>query len=308
MTKRRPSQRHSVRQKTSDSARQGTTRRTPRTRRSKTHTQEPGEGAWPTAITRIERNKILVRGYPLDEMMGRVSFGEAICLVLTGELPSPDVGRLIEALLVSAVDHGATPPSTLAARNVATTGAPVRAATAAGVLAFGSPLGGGGSIDGCFRFLEDGLNLVGEWVSYDDAARRMVDQCLEQAHTPPGFGHRFHTRDPRARRLLQIALELELEGRRVQLLRSVERVLVERCAASGDPPLPINIDGAIAAVCGDLGFDAETANVLFMVSRIPGLVAHAIEEQRRQPPMRQIDPTNHTYDGPGERRLPETRR
>ena len=125
---------------------------------------------------------------------------------------------------------------------------------------------------------------------------------------PPGFGHRFHTRDPRAARLLQLALELELEGRYVQLIRSVERILAERSAASGEPPVPVNADGVIAAVCGDLGLTAESASVLFMVSRLPGIVAHAIEEQQRQPPMRLIDPSDYVYDGPGERRLPETRR
>ena len=239
--------------------------------------------------------------------MGRVSFGEAVFLLLTGELPTADVGRLVEALLVSAIDHGATPPSTLAARNVATTGAPLRAAAAAGVLAFGSPLGGGGSIDRCFHFLDQGLGLVGEWVSFDDAARRQVDQLLAGGETPPGYGHRFHGRDPRAARLLQIALELELEGRYIQFLRAVERVLSER-HASDDAPLCINLDGAIAAVSGDLGLEAETANVLFMISRLPGIVAHVIEERHHQNPQRQIDPTSHTYDGPGERRLPETRR
>ena len=33
---------------------------------------------WRTSLTCIEPNKILVRGYPLDEMMGRLTFGEAI--------------------------------------------------------------------------------------------------------------------------------------------------------------------------------------------------------------------------------------
>ena len=50
---------------------------------------------------------------------------------LSGELPSPSVSRLIGAILVSSVDHGAMPPSTVVARNVATTGAPLRAAVAA---------------------------------------------------------------------------------------------------------------------------------------------------------------------------------
>jgi citrate synthase len=295
--------------KTAKASKTRTTGRTAASRRGPDRGLAAGaENGWQTSITLIEPNKILVRGYPLDELMGRVSFSEAIYLLLVGELPSPAVGRLMEALLVSSIDHGATPPSTLAACNVATTGAPLRAAAAAGVLAFGSPLGGGGSIEACFRFLDEGLGLVGEWVSYDDAARRLVDRWLAEGKTPPGFGHRYHTRDPRAARLMQMMLELELDGRRVQLIRAVERALAERRSTIGDRALPINEDGAIAAVCGDLGMDAETASVLFMISRLPGIVAHAVEEQQRQRPMRQIDPTRHRYDGSRERRLPETRR
>ena len=68
---------------------------------------------WRTSLTRIEPNKILVRGYPLDEVMGRLTFGESIYLLLMGEVPSPAIGSLMEAILVSFIDHGITPPSTL---------------------------------------------------------------------------------------------------------------------------------------------------------------------------------------------------
>ena len=78
---------------------------------------------WQTALTAIAPNKILIRGYPLDEMMGRLSFAEAVYLLLMGELPTPAIGRMFNAILVSSLDHGVTPPSTLAARNVATSGA-----------------------------------------------------------------------------------------------------------------------------------------------------------------------------------------
>ena len=94
------------------------------------------DGKWRTALTCIEPNKILMRGYPLDEVMGRLTFGESIYLLLMGEVPSPAIGSLLEALLISFIDHGATPPSTLAARNTATTCAPLRACVAAGVLGF----------------------------------------------------------------------------------------------------------------------------------------------------------------------------
>src|SRR5687768_18072160 len=127
---------------------------------------------WRTALTCIEPNKILVRGYPLDEVMGRLTFGEAIYLLLMGEIPSPALGRLMEAILVSFIDHGTTPPSTLAARNTATTGAALRACVAAGVLGFGKYHGG--DIESCMQFLDAGLELVRGGMSYRSAAGEMV--------------------------------------------------------------------------------------------------------------------------------------
>ena len=260
---------------------------------------------WHTAITQIEPNKILIRGYPVDEIMGRLNFGEAIYLLLVGELPTPTVGKMMGAVLSSSLDHGVTPPSTLAARNIATTGAPLRASVAGGVLAFGTHHGG--DIESCMRFLDSGLALVRNGQSLNQAAAEIVRRCLARGETPPGFGHRFHTRDPRAARLFQMALELELEGDHIRMIRAVDHALEAR-PNSREHPWPINVDGAIAAVCGDLGFAYELGNAMFIISRVPGLIAHADEEQRRQDPMQQIDPKDHYYDGPRERRLPETRR
>ncbi len=89
----------------------------PSERRTQPRTDDAG---WRTAITRIEPNEILIRGYAVDELMGRLSFAEAVYLILRGELPTPTMGKLFGAVLVSSIDHGVTPPSTLAARNVAT--------------------------------------------------------------------------------------------------------------------------------------------------------------------------------------------
>ncbi len=261
------------------------------------------DGGWRTAITRIQPNEILIRGYAVDELMGRLSFGETVYLILRGELPTPTMGKLFGAVLVASIDHGVTPPSTLAARNVATTGARLRACVAAGVLGFG--MYHGGDIETCMRFLEDGLARVRDGRSYADAADALLKSCLDAGRTPPGFGHRIHSSDPRASRLLQMAHELELDGEHVQLVRAIERRLD---AMRATPPVPLNVDGAIAAVCADMGFEPELGNALFMIARIPGLVAHANEERVRQHPMRQIDPKDASYDGPPPRRLPETRK
>jgi citrate synthase len=260
---------------------------------------------WQTALTSIAPNRILIRGYPLDEMMGRLSFAEAVYLLLMGELPTPAIGRMLNAVLISSIDHGVSPPSTLAARNVATSGAPLKDSVAAGILAFGPHHGG--DIESCMRFLDRGLTLIRSGWSLQQAADAIVDECARDGQVPPGFGHRIHTRDPRAGRLFQMALELELEGEHVRLLRAVERALAAREAHYGRP-LPVNVDGAIAAISADLGFAYELGNAIFLISRLPGLIAHAHEERARQTPMRQIDPKDHDYDGSLDRRLPEGRK
>jgi citryl-CoA lyase len=260
---------------------------------------------WKTALTHIESNKVLVRGYPLDEMMGRVSFADSIYLLLVGELPSHSVSRMIEAVLVSSVDHGAMPPSTQVSRNVATTGAPLRAAVAAGVLSFGTYHGG--DVEACMDLLDSGLALVRAGASYQDAAAQLVRRKIDAGERVPGLGHRLHTHDPRATKLLQMAYELDLEGEHIRLMRAVDTALAEALGAD-HPRIHVNVDGAIAAICADVGLDHEFGNALFIISRVPGLIAHAHEERLRERPMRAIDPKNHEYDGPPERRLPPTRK
>src|SRR5215471_4700718 len=260
---------------------------------------------WQTALTSIEPDKILVRGYALDEMMGRLTFAEAVYLLLMGELPTPAIGRMFDAILVSSIDHGVTPPSTLAARNVATSGAPLKDSVGAGVLAFGPRHGG--DIESCMRFLDSGLALTRNGRSLQEAAEAIVNHWIRNNDVPPGFGHRIHARDPRAARLFQMALELELEGEHVRLIRACERAIDAQKDHFGRP-LPVNVDGAIAAISADLGFAYELGNAIFLISRLPGLIAHAHEERTRQAPMRQIDPKDHDYDGARQRRVPESRK
>src|SRR5436309_8411264 len=263
------------------------------------------DGRWHSSLTDIAPNKISVRGYPLDEMMGRLGFAEAVYLLLMGELPTPAIGRMLNAVLVSSIDHGVTPPSTLAARNVATSGAPLKDCVAAGILAFGPHHGG--DIETCMRFLDGGLTLIRAGRTLQEAAQAIVAESVEQNQVPPGFGHRFHSRDPRAARLFQMAMELELEGEHTRLIRAAERALDDHRDRFGRP-LPVNVDGAIAAISADLGFAYELGNAIFLISRLPGLIAHAHEERTRQSPMRQIDPKDHAYDGARDRRLPEGRK
>jgi citrate synthase len=241
-----------------------------------------------------------VRGYDIAELMGRVSFGAAVYLILTGELPSPAIARLMDAILVASIDHGATPPSALAARTVASTGAALSAAVAAGIMSINRHHGG--AIEDCARQLKAIADrATGESVSLDEAAARTLAAMRETGERMSGFGHRYHTKDPRTARLFELAREAGVDGVHMKAARTVEKAFADAKKA-----LPINVDGAIGAILADLGMNPAAFNGIFMIARTPGLVAHVIEEQTREKPMRRIDPVNHGYDGPAPRSMPGT--
>ena len=247
---------------------------------------------WHSAITRIEPNKVALRGYDIAELMGRVPFGAAVYLILIGELPSPAVARLMDAILVSSIDHGATPPSALAARTVASTGATLSASVAAGVMSINRHHGG--AIEDCARQLKGiAERAVRESISLDEAATRTLATMREAGERMAGFGHRLHTKDPRTARLFELAREAGVDGVHMQAARAVEKAF-----ADAKRSLPINVDGAIGAILADLGMNPVAYNGIFMIARTPGLIAQVIEEQTRERPMRRIDPVNHGYDGP----------
>ncbi len=255
------------------------------------------KAVWNTAITRVEPNKVAVRGYDIAELMGRTSFGAAVYLILTGELPSMAIARLMDAILVSSVDHGATPPSALAARSVASTGATLSASVAAGIMSINRHHGG--AIEDCARQLKAIADRAArESISIDEAAARTLAAMREAGERMPGFGHRLHTKDPRTARLFELAQEAGVNGVHMQAARAVEKAF-----SDAKRSLPINVDGAIGAILADLGMNPAAFNGIFMIARTPGLVAHVIEEQTREKPMRRIDPVNHGYDGPPPRKL-----
>ncbi len=78
---------------------------------------------------------------------------------------------------------------------------------------------------------------------------------------------------------------------------------IEGVFAQAGKPLPVNVDGALAALLIDLDLPHELANAFFIMARVPGLVAQVHEEQTREKPMRRINPLEAEYDGPGERRV-----
>ncbi len=256
------------------------------------------EDTWKTAITKVEPNKVCLRGYRIDELMGRITYAQGVFLAIKGELPSEAEAKILDAILVSSVDHGVTPPSCVTARTLASTGNPLNAALAGGILAISRHHGG--AIEDSMRVLQEAVRRKGEMNrTSEKMASVIVREYSERHQRLPGFGHRIHTRDPRTVKLFQIASDLGIASEFVEMAKALQDAIEE---ASGKR-LPINVDGAIAAVLCEMDFPPELANAFFVMARIPGLVAHVYEEQTRMRPMRHICSKDHEYDGTPDRKL-----
>ncbi|MEW6050124.1 MAG: citryl-CoA lyase [Candidatus Zixiibacteriota bacterium] len=249
---------------------------------------------WKTAITDIGPGKIRVRGYDIADIMEHLSYAETVYLILKGELPTKAEAALMNAILVSSIDHGASPPSVLGTRTVLSGGNSLNAAIAGGVLVIGDTHGGA---------IEQSAKILQEWskkdASVETLASQIVDWLEQSKKRMPGFGHRLHNVDPRTGKLFEIAARHGYSGRHIDLCKALEKTLATKLGKA----LPINVDGAIAAVISDMGFDWRLGKGFFIISRTPGLLAHAYEELTREKPMRKLGPMPFTYDGPPERKI-----
>jgi citrate synthase len=254
---------------------------------------------WSSKITKVEPNCLLTRGYRQDDLIGNVPYPHVVYLLWKGELPSREHGKMIDSIFTACVDHGMTPPSAIVARAVASGGVPLPAAVAAGILSIGEVHGG--AIEKGAKILQDGINLMKkENKTIEDVAKILVTEAKKQNERIPGFGHRIHTSDPRTKRLFSLARELNIAGDHVVLSESME---VELGRSSGKK-LPINVDGAIAAIISDMGLDWRLGKAFFLIGRVAGLTAQVYEEQTEQKPMRKMFPLECEYDGPPERNIP----
>lgn len=242
---------------------------------------------WKTAIAHVADGKEIIRGYDLKELIHQKSFVEAIYLVLKGELPGDKETRLLNALFTAAIDHGIGVSSAMTARTVVSTGNSLHTALAAGILSMGTLHGS--AIEGAAQFFQ-------EHVQTEDV-QGLVNQLKQQGIRIPGFGHKILDHDPRSEALFDVAKEQSVYGKHCIF---AERVC-DALNAVSSKRLPLNVDGAMAAIISDMGFDWRVAKGFFIIGRVPGLVAHIYEEMISDNGLRRLGEDEATYVGQAER-------
>ena len=229
----------------------------------------------PTPATRIAHHTaeaIYVRGASLvDDLIGKLTFTEMMYFQLLGVRPTPGQTRVLDAVLVTLMEHGITPSSIVSRLIYDSCPEAVQAAVAAGLLGVGSTFIG--TMEGCAANIEEMLTAP-----EGEAARaKVIAQRVRAAKQPiPGFGHPHHKPDdPRSPRLLAVAGDAGVPGRHVQALR----LLAKEVDAAWGRHLTINATGAVAALLGEIGVPVKVMRGIAVVSRAAGLVGHIREEQ-----------------------------
>lgn len=257
---------------------------------------------WSTSIIDMKPGSIRFAGYPVEQLIGAVSFPQMIWLMLRGAMPTPEEGTLLEAALVSAVDHGPQAPSIAISRMSVTCGLPLNGAMASAINVLDDVHGGAG--EQCMELYADIARRMDEGQTLDAAVEAGLDVFITaRGKIIAGFGHRFHPVDPRAPRLLALVDEARtkgvVNGRFADIGRGVEASLGRRKGRG----IPMNIDGATAVIYAELGFAAPLGRGLFILSRSVGILAHAWEQTQQggriKGPMPRGIP--YTYTGPAPR-------
>lgn len=260
---------------------------------------------WDTSIIDIHPGKIAIRGYPIEQLIGRVGFVEMIWLMLRGELPARAQADLLEAALVPGVDHGPQAPSIAISRMAVTCGLPLNGAMASAINVLDDVHGGAGQQ--CMTLYREVDGEAGPDGDLAEAAARVIERRRAAGEKMvPGFGHRFHPVDPRTAPLLTLVEQARragtVSGRYSSIGQAVEKALVARTKRH----VPMNIDGVTAVVFSELGFEPELGRGLFVLSRAVGILAHAWEQKQRgariMGPMPREIP--YRYSGPARRDVP----
>lgn len=225
-----------------------------------------------TLISTFDEKGSTIRGKNLvDELIGEVTFTDMIYFYILGCVPTPAQTKILDAVLVTLVDHGML--GALSARLVYRSSPDsIQGAVAAGMLGIGSQFGG--VMEQVGRHLEEIIAATDP----EAKAREIVTSYRAAKHTLPGFGHNdFRPEDPRTPKLLEVGEAAGVPGKHIAALRTLSQ---EVDAVLGKH-LTINATAGMAALLGEIGVPWKIMRGFALISRAPGIVGHVYEEQQR---------------------------
>jgi len=208
-------------------------------------------------------------GYELGELMQKRSFVDVLFLLLRGELPTVDQGRLFETLLIGLSNPGPRHPATRAAMSAGVGKTDPAHILPIALSVLGGKHLGGGEVTAAMAFLrqqrnKDPLSVAAEQLA---AYERPAEGDWRVA---PGFGSRFGGIDPLPRSMVEQLQALPGAGEALHWGSRFTKALKAKQVGWLLPAVA-------AAVFLDLGFHPRAGAGLFQIAAAPGLLAHGLE-------------------------------
>ena len=213
-------------------------------------------------------------------MLGKAGWTDMIFLLFRGEAPSRTQAALLDILAVALANPGPREASVQAAMCGGVGGSPAASSLMAALAVGAGSLGGSREIllameawSACGRDLGAWKR---HWTHFTHSAHCAAPGTLPvtvwpAAEHPSGFDpHGVRTATP-VRQVLDKLAAADSTSRAAWLSANLDGME----AAAG---LPLAMTGAAAAAFMDLGFAPEAGEMLYLLMRLPGAAAHALEQ------------------------------
>lgn len=241
--------------------------------------------AVPTIIAAHDRIR---NGNPTIDPNLRLGHASNFLYMLRGEVPDEFEANLVDKDLVLHLEHGSN-ASTFTARVAASTRTDIYAAITAAVSTLKGPLHGGAA---------EGVMKMAQEIGEPENADGYVNSTLSSGKPVMGFGHPvYKAEDPRSVHLKAGAEELGVRKGRPGWFAVLEAVTKTKAMSrrAGKGILP-NVDFWSGAIYNLLGIPEDLFVPIFAVGRMPGWVAHLLEQYSSKPVIRPLLDYNGKLD------------
>jgi citryl-CoA lyase len=124
--------------------------------------------------------------------------------------------------------------------------------------------------------------------------KEVVAAALSKKERLPGYGHKVYKEsDPRSAALFVRAAQAKFDDSMIKKALLIEKELANQSGKT----LPLNVDAAIAAILVTMGFSPKLGKAFFALGRMPGMMAHIIEELENEKPFRRFEEGDVEYSG-----------
>ena len=264
---------------------------------------EPFIGQWKTSLLQNAPNRIWIRGYPVEDLVGKYSFTDMIYLVFIGELPGEKESKIVNACLSVSVGCPQPPSSPIAvAPRVIMAGNPnILSAMTTLTLTFGEYIGNATSGTG-FILDEAKKRSEEEGLSIDELAKQIVSDYRSKGKRVPGLGHPLHREmDPRAKGLHRYAEEIGAIGWGTSLYDAIHKEFMQQTGKH----IAVNVDAYVGALLWDVGFPSPSLAPLLMMTMFPGVIFQCIEQMSEKGGLAGIPRLLWEFTGTPPREVPD---